>query len=354
MGIGGGMFEEYRGKRVFLTGHTGFKGAWFTIWLSELGAIVKGYSLSPECDSLFAKVEKDLEIESEFGDIRDAERLRNSILDFQPDFVFHFAAQALVRPSYEDPLGTFNTNTIGTANLLDAIRFLEKACSVVVVTTDKVYWEKNSACLEDDRLGGKDPYSASKAAAEMTIYSYWHSYFRNSNKKITTARAGNVIGGGDFSKDRLIPDIIRSITNNEPIVLRNPAFVRPWQHVLDPLRGYLMAALHNRNVSDYDIFNFGPDPQNFLTVEQVCQIAFKNWKEVEIRVPEQTGQPYESSFLLLDSRHAKKVLGWLPQIGSKESVEKTAAWYHKFFDKGKVGLQLCIADLHSFSERTVL
>ncbi len=235
----------FKNKKVFLTGHTGFKGAWMCVWLTMLGAKVKGYALKPEKQSLYGLIKSKIKIESVIADIRDQNRLRNELLAFDPDFVFHFAAQALVRRSYKFPVETFETNVTGTVNVLDALRYLKKKCVCVIVTTDKVYEniEADYAYKESDKLGGYDPYSASKAAAEIAVNSYRLSFFnpedfKKHKKSVATARAGNVIGGGDFAEDRIMPDIFRALSSEKPVVLRNPNAVRPWQHVLEPLHGY--------------------------------------------------------------------------------------------------------------------
>jgi len=241
------IFENtYKGKKIFLSGHTGFKGSWMLTWLHQLGAEVRGYALTPENENdLYNLINGDKLCNSVIGDIRDKEKLVNTIIDFQPDFIFHLAAQPLVRRSYEMPLYTFEVNVNGTVHLLEAIRNLQKKCTVVIITTDKVYenQETDYAYREDDKLGGYDPYSASKAAAEIVVSSYRNSFFNPADyekhkKAIATARAGNVIGGGDRAADRIVPDIIHALETGMPVIVRNPYAVRPWQHVLDPLSGY--------------------------------------------------------------------------------------------------------------------
>lgn len=243
------IFESaYKGKKVLLTGHTGFKGSWMLAWLQQLGATVKGYALAPENETdLYYLLDADKLCDSVIADIRDQNKISEVVKEFQPDFVFHFAAQPLVRRSYKMPVYTFEVNVMGTANVLEAVRHLSKSCSVVIVTTDKVYENKEWGIpyRETDPLGGYDPYSASKAAAEMVVSSCRNSFFNPGDfekhkKGVASARAGNVIGGGDRAKDRIIPDIIRGIEKNESIVVRNPEAVRPWQHVLEPLSGYLL------------------------------------------------------------------------------------------------------------------
>jgi len=242
------LHKKYSGKKVFVTGHTGFKGSWLIKILYQYGSNIKGYALEPKTtNDIYHIINGDNICESVISDIREKEKLRKELLDFQPDFIFHLAAQPLVSLSFQNPVETIETNVNGTVNLLDAIRDLDNKCSIVIITTDKVYENQNwyHPYRENDRLGGYDPYSASKAAIEILIRSYRNSFFNineiNKHKKaIAVARAGNVIGGGDWSENRIIPDIIRAFQNNEPVKLRNPNFIRPWQHVLDALNGYLM------------------------------------------------------------------------------------------------------------------
>lgn len=327
----------YKNKKVFLTGHTGFKGSWLMTWLHVLGAKVYGYALPPENEfDLFHLIHGEELCHSELADIRDTERLQKSILDFQPDFIFHLAAQPLVRLSYEIPIDTFDVNVMGTAHVLNALRFLNKPCVAVMITTDKVYHnrETNYYYKETDRLGGYDPYSASKAAAEIIIDCYRKSYFNISDysrhgKSIAVARAGNVIGGGDWAKDRIIPDIIRALQNNEPVFVRNPLAVRPWQHVLEPINGYLtLAAFQYENpVKFADSFNFGPYPQDNLTVEQIVKEAIEIWGHGEYYTKVDDTAPHEAHLLQLDINKAKDQLGWLPRYTAAKAINETVLWY---------------------------
>jgi CDP-glucose 4,6-dehydratase len=281
--------NTYLGKKVFVTGHTGFKGSWMVKWLSMLGANIKGYALAPENDyDLFHKINIESLCESVIADVRGAARLKKEIADFQPDFVFHLAAQPLVRLSFRQPLETFAINVMGTANLLEAVKKITKPCAVVVITTDKVYENKEwqYPYRETDRLGGYDPYSASKAAAEIVISSYRNSFFNLSEhsshqKAIASARAGNVIGGGDWAKDRIIPDIVNALKNKRPIEVRNPAAVRPWEHVLEPLSGYLLLGekLSHEPETFAQSWNFGPYPQDTFTVGELVETAIQVWGE---------------------------------------------------------------------------
>jgi CDP-glucose 4,6-dehydratase len=328
----------FQGKRVFLTGHTGFKGAWMLQILHWLGAEVKGYSLAPEKDNdLYNLVEGDkLCKESVIADICDLQRLQDEIVAFEPHFVFHLAAQALVRRGYEKPAYTFLVNAQGTAHILQAMRALVPACVGVMITTDKVYDnpERGLPFNEDDKLGGYDPYSASKAAAEIVIDSYRRSFFNprdysNHEKAIAAARAGNVIGGGDYSDDRIVPDIVRSISFGETVGLRNPNSIRPWQHVLEPLGAYLLLAakMADSPTQFSTAYNFGPNPDDMLTVEQLTQIFVDIYGQGSYKSFAEEGAPHEAKLLLLDSSRAAGQLGWKPILDAKTAIKWTAEWY---------------------------
>ena len=339
----------YKGKRVFLTGHTGFKGSWMLYWLHLLGADVKGYALAPENKDDHFNIIKGSELcESVTADIQDKARLEKEILDFQPDFIFHLAAQPLVRLSYQNPSETFAINAIGTAYVLDAVRQLTKPCAVVLITTDKVYENKewHYPYRESDRLGGYDPYSASKACAELIISSYRNSFFNTEGyaahqKSIASARAGNVIGGGDWAKDRIIPDIVRALNKDEAVVVRNPNAVRPWQHVLEPIGGYLH--LGTKMVDDpiqyADAWNFGPFAEDSLTVGDLVEIAISAWGKGVYHTPPLTNQPHEAGLLKLDISKTTNELGWQPQYNSRKAIEMTLDWYKAFCDKGHLQTQ---------------
>jgi len=329
--------NTYKGKKILLTGHTGFKGAWLLTWLHHLGAFVKGYSLQPERENdLYNLLQADSWCDSEIGDIRDFNKLTSVAAAFQPDFIFHLAAQSLVRRSYHEPLYSFEVNTTGTANVLEAVRRLDKPCQVIIITTDKVYEnaETDYAYKEDDKLGGYDPYSASKAAAEIVTSSYRNSFFNPAKysehqKGIASARAGNVIGGGDRAVDRIIPDIIRAMEKNETVVLRNPNAVRPWQHVLEPLSGYLLlgAKMCADPGSFSNSWNFGPDPADLLSVKQVTEAAIQEWGKGEYKIEQAIDQPHEAGLLKLDNSKAITLLGWKPLFNSSEAIRETIAWY---------------------------
>lgn len=329
--------DFYNQKKVFVTGHTGFKGAWLLLLLRELGADVKGYALAPEFDySLFNIAETKNFCQSIIADIRDKKRLEAEIKAFQPDYVFHLAAQPLVRRSYQIPAETFEINVTGTANLLECIAALKKKCTVVVVTTDKVYENKERHILykEDDVLGGYDPYSASKACTELVVSSFRNSFFNAAKynehqKAIATARAGNVIGGGDWSTDRIIPDIIRSLQANQNIIVRNPTSVRPWQHVLEPLIGYLLLAgmLNDHHEAYASAFNFGPLPVDHLTVEAFVEKSIDAWGSGNWTDASAPGQPHEAGLLQLDISKAKDQLGWTPKLDAGTAIGWTIDWY---------------------------
>ncbi len=327
----------YKGKKVFVTGHTGFKGAWFITWLYLLGADVKGYALAAEDENgLFNIVKDKFSFEHVIGDIRNKELVEKEIISFQPDFIFHLAAQALVRKSYQIPSETFEVNAVGTANVLEAVNKLEKKCTVVVITTDKVYENIEADYLykEDDRLGGYDPYSASKAATEIVISSFRNSFFNikdysKHQKVIISARAGNVIGGGDWSKDRIIPDIVRALQSGEKIFVRNPHAVRPWQHVLEPLGGYLLVGkLTDKDAVAFSgAYNFGPLANDHVPVKELVETAINCWGSGDWIDGYDASQPHEAGLLKLSIEKAIKVLGWQPKLNSKEAIEWTIDWY---------------------------
>lgn len=324
-------------KRVFLTGHTGFKGSWMLQILHEMGAEIMGYSLAPEhAEDLYNQIGGDSLCHSIIADLSEQEKLTKAILDFQPDFVFHLAAQALVRRSYRLPVATFAANVMGTAHVLEAIRLLEKPCVGVMITTDKVYEnpETGAAFNEEDKLGGYDPYSASKAAAEIVIESYRRSFFNPADfakhqKAIASVRAGNVIGGGDFSEDRLIPDIVRALQNDEPVILRNPQSVRPWQHVFEPVFAYLLLAekMLEDGVKYSTAFNIGPERTDERTVAQVTNIFYEAYGKASAFELRPDGALHEAGLLMLDNSKIKKELGWKPKLNAEQAIQWSANWY---------------------------
>jgi CDP-glucose 4,6-dehydratase len=348
----------YKGRKVFITGHTGFKGAWLTYALSGMGAFIKGYSLPPATQpSLFSQIEKDLSIQSVLADINDGKKLEEEIVAFQPDYIFHLAAQTLVRKSYKEPLNTFSTNVMGTANVLNAVTHLEKSCSLVLITTDKVYENKewHYPYRETDRLGGYDPYSASKACAELLISSYRQSFFNLSKyevhkKSIVSVRAGNVIGGGDWAQDRLIPDIVNSLKDNKSIIIRNPNAIRPWQHVLEPVFGYLqLGALLSGDPLKYSgAWNFGPENADNLPVSEIANQAIKIWgegREGRLDVQVDNLALHEAGLLKLDISKAVSELGWKPLMNTSLAIERTINWYKAFYKRSETAAKLLDADI---------
>lgn len=331
--------KTYSGKRIFLTGHTGFKGAWLLQVLNWLGADVKGYSLAPEkTKDLYNQIDGDkICYSSVIANLKDLHTLQGEMVRYEPDFVFHLAAQSLVRRSYDEPVETFIVNAIGTANVLQSMRSIEKSCVGLMITTDKVYEnpERGLPFSEEDKLGGYDPYSASKAAAEIVIDSFRRSYFHpekydTHHKSIASVRAGNVIGGGDYSDDRIIPDIVRAIENDEKPVLRNPKSIRPWQHVLEPLGAYLLlgAKMKEEPVKFSSAYNFGPDVNDEKSVEELTQIFLKSFgKENHYEIFQSDKNPHEANLLLLDSNKAHQQLGWKPCLDATSAIQWTADWY---------------------------
>ena len=354
--------ETYAGKKVFLTGHTGFKGAWLLAWLHQLGAQVRGYALAPETTpSLYELLDGPQLCDSIIADLNDRPALEQALLDFAPDFVFHLAAQPLVRLSYSIPVETFQTNVMGTAYVLDALRRLDKPCTVVLITTDKVYENQEWVYpyRETDRLGGYDPYSASKAGAELIINSYVQSFFNPADferhrKGVGVGRAGNVIGGGDWALDRIVPDIVRALHAGEPVQVRNPYAVRPWQHVLEPLSGYLLlgARLTQEPLRYGGAWNFGPHIQDALPVSALANIALRSWGAGTYETPALTNQPHEAGLLKLDISKAYNELGWEPKYNAAASIQKTIAWY-KSWQNGQPIHELVKADIASFTAATI-
>jgi len=323
------MREFWRNRRVFLTGHTGFKGAWMNLWLQSLGAKVTGYALAPHTEpSMYALVSGGAT--SQIADIRDADRVRDALISADPHIVIHMAAQALVRESYRDPLATFATNVLGTGAVLQACRSLKHLECALVVTSDKVYENHGEGrpFIEGDRLGGHDPYSNSKACAELLTGSFRDSFFSD-GAPIATARAGNVIGGGDWSQDRLIPDCVRALEAGEPVSLRYPEAIRPWQHVLEPLSGYLAfaQALVQAPAAIPRAINFGPDPSSFCTVREVVEHFSARFSGRPGWRRDAGVHPKEANALTLSSTLAETVLGWRPRLAVGEALAWTADWY---------------------------
>ncbi len=329
------MFSSYKGKRIFVTGHSGFKGGWLSLWLKILGAEVLGYSLEPDTNpSFFKAIGLENKINSAFADILDYEKLNQVMNDFKPEIVFHLAAQPLVRKSYYEPILTYKTNVIGTLNVLEAARNCESVKAFVNITSDKCYENKELSCAycEDDSMGGHDMYSSSKACAEIMSSSYRKSFLEDKSYLLATARAGNVIGGGDWSEDRLIPDCVRAVESNQAVKIRNPFAVRPWQFVLEPLSGYLVLGekLLSGKKDFAQAFNFGPERESILTVEQITKLVIKEYLKGEIII-ENAADLHESKLLMLDSQKSKNVLEWSPLYNINEAVSKTVEWYKRFY-----------------------
>ncbi|MDE3185323.1 MAG: CDP-glucose 4,6-dehydratase [Bacteroidota bacterium] len=334
------LAEFFSDKKVFVTGHTGFKGSWLLSILKTFNSRVKGYALAPShFTNLYSIVNNDDRLcKSVIHDIRDEKKLQEEIIDFAPDIIFHLAAQPLVRYSYAHPLETFKVNTIGTANVLNACRYLDKKCSVIIVTTDKVYenTDQDYAYKELDRIGGCDPYSASKAAAEIVTNSYRESYFNLKNigvhnMAIATARAGNVIGGGDWSNDRIVADIVKALQKNQKIPIRNPNSIRPWQHVLDPLFGYLYLAqnLHNLPEKYSGGWNFGPLENDTYSVKELVEKAIGIWNSGSYEIISEDNAPHEAKLLKLNINKSLEVLNWKPLLPAATAIEWTIDWYKK-------------------------
>jgi CDP-glucose 4,6-dehydratase len=329
--------QFWSGKRVFLTGHTGFKGSWLTVWLHSLGAHVTGYALSPVTEpSMFNALELSSMCAHHIGDIRDRASLITALHQAKPDLIIHMAAQPLVRQSYREPIETFEINALGTAHLLEAARTVPSLRGCVIVTTDKCYENREWVYpyRETDALGGYDPYSASKAAAEIVTHSYRRSFFHEGACTVVSARAGNVIGGGDWSQDRLIVDAVRAFSEGREMIVRNITAVRPWQHVLEPLSGYLTLAqrIYEDGRAVSPAFNFGPPSDQVLSVGEMITAFAQAWGgDAQWRYDPPPNAPHEAGLLMLDPSLAQRELRWTPRVRFRETIALTAAWYKQFY-----------------------
>ncbi len=358
------MFANaFRGRRVLVTGHTGFKGAWLTKWLLHLGAEVSGYSTSvPTLPALYDFLSLKDNIRDVRADVRDGRKLAKELADWKPEFVFHLAAQSLVRASYARPLDTFEANTLGTLQLLEALRTSPLPCVAIMVTSDKCYenQERPEGYTEDDRLGGLDPYSSSKAMCEMAVKTYRHAYFGDSRVRLASARAGNVIGGGDWAEDRIVPDCIKALQSAKEIVVRNPCAIRPWQHVLEPLSGYLTLAAELA-AADSDTrlrelcsaFNFGPTESSQQTVQQLVETIIAQWplkagpgKWIEAS---DAKAPHEATMLSLNTSKAERLLKWKSRWDFAKSVNETVHWYREVHGEGNAN-QVTLRQIEEFEQ----
>jgi len=322
--------QFWENRRVLLTGHTGFKGSWLALWLTRMGAKVHGFSLAAPDTSLFNALQPWQGVQSTFGDLCDREAVEAFVQTVQPEIVFHMAAQALVRPGYADPVGTIATNVLGTAHLLNALRDMPSLAAIVVITSDKAYENDGSgkAFAENDLLGGADPYSGSKGAQEIIAHLFRRSYFMPQNIPLATARAGNVVGGGDWSADRLVPDLIRAAYEARSVRIRHPQSTRPWQHVLDPLAGYLLYAEKLAKKENMpSALNFAPSPKQVQTVAAVADRVIAAWPGAKSWARDNEQGPPEAKTLTLDASLAKKILNWELVLDFEETLDWTVAWY---------------------------
>lgn len=353
-------FACYRNKKVLITGHTGFKGSWLTAWLLELGAEVTGYSKDiPTTPAAFEILGLKKEIRHLTGDVTDDAGLRRAVRDTRPDYVFHLAAQALVRASYREPVETFKTNVMGTVHIMDCLRDADRPVVFVNVTSDKCYENRNWSFgyRETDALGGSDPYSASKGAAEIVFSSYFRSFLSSSPVRAASARAGNVIGGGDYAEDRLVPDCVRAWSEGREVVLRNPGSVRPWQHVLEPLGGYLrlgaaLTSAENLPEVNGEGFNFGPERDAFQPVSEVVrelQTHFEGAQAISMPKSKSDAEPHEAKLLKLSIDKAHDVLGWRPTLSFEEAVRWTGQWYGRTRSESAALAELTKSQIQEFS-----
>ena len=345
----------WKGKKVYLTGHTGFKGSWLSLWLQNMGALVKGYSLDVNTNpALFIKANVAAGMDSEIGDIRDLKQITKSMVSFSPEILIHMAAQPLVRVSYQEPVETYKTNVIGTVNVLEAARKCTNLKSIVSVTTDKCYenreWEWGYR--ENEPMGGHDPYSSSKGCAELVTSAYRRSFFSSEDTaSLASARAGNVIGGGDWAEDRLIPDILRAFEKSEPVVIRNPLSTRPWQHVLEPLSGYLVLAqelfLNGDNFAES--WNFGPNDEDCKPVSWILDQMVTFWGNNASWILDKKNNPHEAGFLKLDCSKAATRLKWKPKIKLQSTLKSIVDWHQFYINEADLKKQ-CLKEINNYTK----
>jgi CDP-glucose 4,6-dehydratase len=352
--------NAFAGRSVLVTGHTGFKGSWLCLWLDRLGAQVSGYALDPptEPSNFVAARVGEVLVADVRADLRDRETLAATIAAAKPELILHLAAQSVVRQGYADPVGTFDVNVMGTVAVLDAVRQLHQPCAIVVVTSDKAYENDGSGrpLTESDRLGGSDPYSASKGAAEIVTAAYRRSFFAPAELArhgvaLATARAGNVVGGGDWTADGIVADMIRALTAGQPVPVRNPAAVRPWEHVLEPLSGYLTLAaalLGPAAATAARGWNFGPADTDAATVEQVVDAFLRAWGSGTWESVGRPDDPPEAALLRLSIEHTARDLGWTPRWGFAETIQRTSAWYRRYFADPAAARQACLDDIEAY------
>ena len=358
MAIGKVNPDFWKGKRVFITGHTGFKGSWLSLWLQQMGAEVKGFSLEPPTTpSLFEVAKVADHMQSEIGDIRDLTKLSQSIVSFNPDILLHLAAQPLVRYSYREPVETYSTNVMGTVNVLEASRQANNLKTIVVITTDKCYenreWEWGYR--ENEPMGGYDPYSNSKGCAELVVSAYRRSFFNsNDTAAVASARAGNVVGGGDWAEDRLIPDILRAFEKQQPVIIRNPLSTRPWQHVLEPLSGYLVLAQHlwQEGQTFAEGWNFGPKDDDCRPVQWILDRMVHFWGEGAHYEIDKSQQPHEANFLKLDYSKAATRLKWHPQWRLEYTLEKIITWQSAWLQEKNMK-DCCLEEIKDYMQGTL-
>jgi CDP-glucose 4,6-dehydratase len=341
-------------KKVFLTGHTGFKGSWISLWLQSMGAIVKGYSLAPNTTpNIFTEADVSKDMESEIGDIRDIDKISNSMSVFDPDVLIHMAAQPLVRLSYKEPVETYTTNVIGTVNVYEAARKCKNLKAIVSVTTDKCY-ENNEwdwGYRENEPMGGHDPYSSSKGCAELVTSAYRRSFFNTKDSaSLASARAGNVIGGGDWADDRLIPDILKAFEKSEPVIIRNPLSTRPWQNVLEPLSGYLVLAqeLYLNGDTFAEGWNFGPKDEDCKPVSWILDKMVTKWGNGASWALDIDNNPHEAGFLKLDCSKAANRLKWQPKWSLEETLNKIINWHQLYLNNGDVKKE-CLKEIKEYA-----